>query len=457
MAIFYQKFIYILRFFYENYKNKIAISTTAVILFLGLFQSCSQEKIEATVFVRKTSSGYELVRNGKIFLIKGTSGNSNFKELKKAGGNTIRIYDTTNLVQTLDEADKAGLAVILDIPIPRYIVPDSVYANNSQMNRLFEDIRAFVIKYKNHPALLYWMLGNELKAPDLPGDDNFYDNFNKLVRLVKETDHNHPVSTAVGGFDRSRILSINHKVNNLDLLSINIFGELSTFGSRKKLIYPLWHGPYVFSEFGVNGPWEAEQTLWNSPIEQTSTKKAEQYKNRYEKYIKTLDDGRFLGSLTFYWGHKQERTHTWFSFFSETGKRTQAVFEMESLWKNQERTFLGPRINYVLLNGKGAQESIILNSNEKVNTQLLLADNQSSSQFKTRWEIRPENWNYLHYGEEAKPAPINNLFLSSGSTKSSFISPMKEGPYRLFVYVEDNKEFHATANVPFYVLNPNNE
>jgi len=429
-----------------------------LVLIYSLIVSCQSDidqNNNATVYIQKSSSGYQLIRKGKPFFIKGSSGNSHFNELKKAGANTIRIYDTTNLKTTLDLAQNENLAVILDIPVPRYIDPDTIYKDPEKMQDLFRNTKNFVHKYKNHPALLYWLLGNEIKTPDLPGDKNFYHNYNKLVQLVKDIDKNHPVSTAVGGFDRSKILSLTQKIPSLDLININIFGELSTFNSRKKMISVLWNGPYVFSEFGVNGPWEADQTSWNAPLEQTSTKKAEQYKQRYLTYIKPIDDGRFMGGLTFYWGNKLERTHTWFSLFSENGKKTQAAFEMENLWKNENRHFNGPEINFILLNGFGAQESIVLSTTKEAKAELVML-NSTKLSHKVKWEIRPENWNYLHYEEESKPNPIEIEILNKSANSFRFITPQKEGPYRLFVYVEDQNNFFATANIPFYVLNPDN-
>ena len=438
-------------------KNLFKIAIISQILILFSCKSNQEDNQDATVYVSKTPSGYQLIRNGEKFFIKGSSGNSYFNELKKAGANTIRIYDTTNLAITLDTAYSAGLAVVLDIPVPRYKTPDTIYSSKMKMKNLFKHTNQFVNKYKDHPAILYWMLGNELKAPDLPGDKNFYTNFNELIKTVKKIDKNHPVSTAIGGFDRSKILSINNKTTGLDLISINVFGELSTFNSRKKNISLLWNGPYVFSEFGVNGPWEADKTLWDAPIEATSTKKAEHYKERYRNYINTIDDNRFLGALTFFWGHKQERTHTWFSFFSEKDKKTQTVFEMENIWKNLDRDFPGPEINYLLLNGKSDQESILLNTNELAKVELLFLKDKESPTYKAKWEILPENWNYRNYDTEIKPQALNNLIVDKSLHNLNFITPKEEGPYRLFVYIEDNNGFFATANIPFYVLNSNHD
>jgi len=50
-----------------------------------------------TVYIKKTEKGFQLIRNGKPFYIRGAAGNSHFNELSRIGGNTIRIYDTLDL------------------------------------------------------------------------------------------------------------------------------------------------------------------------------------------------------------------------------------------------------------------------------------------------------------------------------------------------------------------------
>lgn len=73
-----------------------------------------------TVYIKNTEKGFQLFRNGEPFYIRGASGNAQFSKLGNIGGNTIRIYDTMNLSNILNEAHAANLAVIVDIPIPIY-------------------------------------------------------------------------------------------------------------------------------------------------------------------------------------------------------------------------------------------------------------------------------------------------------------------------------------------------
>lgn len=440
----------------------IILGRTFIALVLSLsytLSSCTEKETfrlskTAKVHLQESASGYELIRNGEPFYIKGACGTEFFKELREAGANTVRVYDTTGLKATLNRAETHGLAVVVDIPFPRYVEPDTLFSNKEFMAEHYANIERFVKQYKDHPALLYWMLGNEISYPDLPGDDNVTEQFNTFVDMIHEVDKNHPVSTAVGGFNRSCLLSIITRSGGIDFISINIFGELSTFQERKNAISLLWDGPYVLSEFGINGPWEAKETTWGVPIEENSTKKAELFKERYRKYIKTIDDGRLLGSLFFYWGNKQERTHTWFSTIMDNGNRTENAHVFEDIWKNRQTAFEGPLIDRALLNGDRTGKKSVFGPGENANANLLMLPENPDKKYITEWEIIPENWNYAIDAVEEKPEALNGLVIDSDTDSVTFVTPEKEGPYRLFVTIADENRNIATTNIPFYILDP---
>ncbi|WP_372948106.1 hypothetical protein, partial [Mariniphaga sp.] len=90
-----------------------------------------------TVYIKETLNGYEIIRNGKPFYINGAAGFSHFKELAETGGNTIRVYDTTNIAHILDVAYANNLAVIVDIPIPPYNKKYNLYLNKDH-NKLLK-------------------------------------------------------------------------------------------------------------------------------------------------------------------------------------------------------------------------------------------------------------------------------------------------------------------------------
>lgn len=433
---------------HRNFFKFLLISGLYVFLLTGCSKPVSSGDPSAKVYVAHNGNSYNLIRNGSPFIIKGAAGNSHFKELKEAGGNTIRVYDTINLQHILDEAHSFDLAVIVDIPLPKY--GDGSHFYSQDLSAPKKKIRNLVRKFKDHPALLYWNLGNELYYPTFHKNVPFFNSYNSLVDLVKDIDPNHPVSTAVIGGNRRRLASILMRSPNLDLISINSFGNLTHLEDRMKPFNMIWNGPYVITEWGVNGPWEESKTNWGAPIEKTSSKTSEILAERYTSEV--MNAPNCLGSVVFFWGNKQERTHTWFSIFSEDGKKSESYHILKHLWKNDPITYSGPQINFAHLNGKGSPESIILTPESKANATVSMIS-QKPEAVEYFWEIRPEAW---HDIEQEQPV-LKSFKTHNSSTKIDFTTPKKEGPYRLFVYAVDKENNYSTTNIPFYILNTANE
>ncbi|MDX1761662.1 MAG: hypothetical protein R3218_05865, partial [Christiangramia sp.] len=439
----------------KNYfLKKIGIKVIMGIL-LAVSFACSEDKCEnhsATVHLEETKNGFRLIRNGEPYYIKGGAASPTFlEELKEAGANTARIYDTLYLQRTLDKAHSLGLAVVVDIPLPKVYIAEEYYEKDELFHLVKSKVEPLVKKFHDHPALLYWNLGNELYYPYLYEVSDFHERYNELIDMVHEIDPNHPVSTTTIGANKSRVLSILARSPQLDFISFNSFGVLSSFSDKLKPISPIWNGPHVIAEWGVNGPWEAKVTEWNAPIEETSTKKAEQIKNRYHNYLEPMKGDGSIGSFVFYWGAKNEYTPSWYSLFGENREKTQAVFELSQIWQSSKKEFPGPELDYITLNEAGAIKSIILSPNEVATAEVILPKNKEQ-ELKYDWEIRKESWFDTDISEK-----VSGIEFQLDSNKARFKTPKQEGPYRLFLYLTNGTEYYATANIPFYVLNPEHE
>lgn len=425
------------------------------ILLIGILlagvQACQKatlaEENSAAVYVRQTKDGHELIRNNEVFQIKGAAGNGYLQELKQAGGNTIRLYDTLDLERHLDAAQEFGLAVIVDIPLPKY--GDGSFFYQGDLSAEKEKIGGFVARFKDHPALLYWNVGNELYYPTAYSQTNFFDGFNSLVKTVQASDPNHPVSTAIIGGNRRRLASVVLKSPDLDFISMNSFGNLTHLKEKLEPLGILWDGPFVISEWGVNGPWEEVETNWGAPIEHNSSQKAAILEERYHSDI--MQDPDLLGSVVFFWGSKQERTPTWFSVFSPQGHKSEAFYTLRHLWNEAPTSpYAGPRADAIFINENGARANIILPPGKIFEAELRGQLDKSDS-LNFHWEIQREAWADV----EEPQNPEENSILESTGENIQFITPEREGPYRLFVYVTDGDQNFSTTNVPFYVLNPN--
>tara|TARA_R110002033_G_scaffold171214_1_gene218617 strand:+ start:32919 stop:34262 length:1344 start_codon:yes stop_codon:yes gene_type:complete len=438
-------------------KYKFYTSILVLVLFTAFWctKPFTNTKSIATpkkVYSKKIEGHFQLFKNNKHFYIRGTAGEPLFKELAAMGGNTLRLYDTINLKRNLIEAEKYGISIIVDIPIPRYNDDYNPYANESNNNLLKKEVRTLVRNYKKYPALLLWNLGNEVEFPFVLIKNKFIYTFNELIDIIHDEDPDHPVSTAINSGSRRQTLSIYWHAPNLDIAAYNIFGNLKNLKSViSKISYITGRDmPYYISEWGANGPWEEANTIWKAPIEPTTTKKGEQYREIYNTYIAT--DPNCSGSLAFYWGQKQERTQTWFNIFDEKTRKNQTFYELRSIWKHiavpQDSL---PHIKYMLVDNKGSRDQLIFTPNDVKTAELLLTSKLDST-LQFEWEIRPEAWYYKEWDLEKNPQTIEGSTFKNSDSKIIFTIPELEGPYRIYVQVNDQNGNFAAANTPFYVL-----
>lgn len=409
---------------------------------------------ERTVYIESYGDGYRLIRNGEPFEIRGAGGDAYFRELAAVGGNTIRLFDSTNLKEKLNEAHRHGLAVIVDLYIPRFSPIYNPYEQEEEVQRLTKQVMELVSEHKDHPALLMWNLGNELNYPLTLRKNDFIRTFNEWVAMIQAEDPNHPVSTSIIGAGRKTMLSIFYHSPGLDLIGFNTFGNTMYVNRHVNQVSRLiGKRPYFISELGPDGPWESTLTSWGVPIEGTCSAKSNLYRIRSEM-VKKDGESSLLGSLVFYWGEKLERTHTWFSLFRDGAPSTR-VRGIQEMWNSPSSISSIPSneteyLRKLVVNQREANENVVLVSGEPTEAEALLEPPGDS--LRIEWEIYPEAWfSDTHRMVTERYRPIDT-FLSMDGSRATFRAPREEGPYRIFVYVYHPDGMFETANVPFYVL-----
>lgn len=439
------------------YLNAQKILSYLSFLFLLGMVACTQhpDLKKGKVYIDQRDGTYQLYRNGKPYFIKGASGFTHLNILKASGGNTIRVWDTVMLSTILKDANLHGITVIVGLHLPEsrqmYF-----YKNQKQVEEQYQAIKRTINKYKSDPAILMWCVGNELSFPYRPSFNKFYTAFNDIVDMIHRDDPDHPVTTTMVNFQRRDIINIKLRTQ-VDLISFNVFGRLKIFKDDLKSFSWFYSDPYLITEWGIDGPWEGTPyTAWDAYIEPTSTKKAEQYLQRYKSDM-PKDDPRYLGSFLFYWGQKQEVTATWFSLFDENGNPTEALAAAGKIWTGKTDTSAYPRINYMLMDNKGAADNIIYTPGQVANAELLM-EVGSVPPKNIVWEIYQEDWYKKDNLNNSKALPpVRTSFTNTNNLKTSFTTPLKEGPYRLFVKVYANNGHIATANTPFYIERTNDK
>ncbi|WP_052739136.1 glycoside hydrolase family 2 TIM barrel-domain containing protein [Pontibacter korlensis] len=390
---------------------------------------------------------FKLMRNGKPYFIKGAAGYEYYDRLSAYGGNSVRVWHTDNAQQVLDSAQKHGLTVTLGLWMAReregfnYYDKDLVAAQR-------EELKKVVLKYKDHPALLMWGIGNELYAEG--SNVKVWDAVNGIAAMIHEVDPDHPTTTTVMNVPHKVVNLIVKRAPALDILSVNSFGAMHNL--PQELTKTDWKGPYIISEFGARGYWESYYTWWMAPIEQTSSEKAEFARQRYEQSV-LADTNRCLGSYVFMWGNKQETTPTWFSLINEQGEETALVQEMRQLWGDSTLRNKAPYIAYLKLNNKFAFDQIYLKPDKTFEGAAFAFDPDQDS-LQVQWEVLPEAEQLDgNADKQAKPKPVSEVLVNQEGVKVWLRTPKQEGAYRLYIYLRDGQNNLTTANIPFYVTN----
>ncbi|HEY9195037.1 MAG TPA: hypothetical protein VIM77_02190, partial [Mucilaginibacter sp.] len=137
----------------------LLIGAAAVFFFRDPYPKKFSKVVNADVSIRYNNGAYTIYRFGKPFMVKGAAGTSYLKELKEAGGNTIRTWDTVGLAKILADAQANDIAVVVGLPMPYNDDMAAFYDNDAKVKAQFEKYRQLVARYKTSKAVLFWCLG----------------------------------------------------------------------------------------------------------------------------------------------------------------------------------------------------------------------------------------------------------------------------------------------------------
>ncbi len=379
--------------------------------------------------------GHRLMLDGQPFPLRGAAATGHLEALAAAGANVVRLYGEDQ-APLLDEAAKHGLKAIAGIWLehPRHGFD---YADEDALRQREAEVREYVLRTRNHPAVLLWGIGNELEI-DHPDPLPAWRFVNRLARMVKELDPGRPVMLTVAEIDEDKLARLAELVPDVDILGVNSYGGgIETLGDRLRAAG--WNRPVIVAEFGPLGQWQAEYTAWGVPYEPDSTIKAE----LYGRWFETIEaDPALMGGIAFLWGAKQEQTSTWHGMFLESGEALEAVDVLTHAWTGKWPEHRAPRIEGKWISGQVFPPGSLQQANA-------LAEGESLS---WDWQVVPESTDLRQGGDlEAAPVPVPGSIVEVRENHVTFRVPDKPGPYRLFLTLRDGKGKAATANMPFLV------
>ena len=394
----------------------------------------------SVVRVVGAGGGWSLSRDGSPYFIKGAGGGGSPKALAEAGANSVRTWGVDDAQKVLDEAHANGLTVTLGVWLG-HRRHGFDYDDAGQVAAQAEAVRKAVLRFKDHPALLMWGLGNEMEGYGKGDDAAVWSAVNSVAAMVHKIDPNHPTMTVVAEIGGDRVTNLHRLCPEIDVVGINAYGGGATIPARYKAAGGL--KPFVLAEFGPPGMWEAGKTSWGAPIEKTSTEKALDYASVYRKAI--APRGLCLGSYAFLWGTKQEATATWFGLLLPDGSRLAGVDALQEMWTGRPPAEPCPAIDPIAIDGPRE-----VAPGATIRASIRVAQPGPSAP-AIRWSLAREPGTY-GTGGDAEPAP--EMVPAGEGASVSVTLPRAGGGYRLFAFVSDGRGRSAAANVPLLVKGP---
>lgn len=408
----------------------------------------------AKVEVRQNAEGYQLVRNGDPLFVKGAvywakPDNKSYplSGVVDHGGNSIRVGGE-HLDELVEAARGLGLTVTIGLPIRSQRLGFD-YDDDAAIQRQFQAMKAIVMRHKDNPATLIWGVGNELshgnEVSKTYSNLRVWNAVNDIAKMIHEVDPNHPTMTVIGmaSLKRNDLKDIVARCPDVDILGVNAYNDIAEVPGLVRQFG--WTKPYLITEWGGNGHWQAKKTRWGAPLEPTTTEVADLFRSRYQDPILN-DRERCLGSYAFFWEQAPWETPTWFSLFLRSGDRLEAVSVLQHAWTGHWPANRAPRISPVWIDGKGGVDDLYLPpaTSHSAETQ---ANDPDGDALAFQWQLLPDDPKAGARYTEVKPIELPQ----ARSARIDFTTPETEGAYRLLVFVRDGQGNAASANTPFFV------
>ncbi|MBN2520333.1 MAG: DUF4434 domain-containing protein, partial [Bacteroidales bacterium] len=203
-------------------------------LIILLFIFCSKQKGPVKVELKFEDGKYQLYRGGKPYYIKGAGCEfGDIANLAFHGANSFRTWRTENGKDSgqviLDKAQENGLTVMMGLEIGRERHGFD-YNDTASVKKQFEYVKGEIMKYKDHPALLAWGIGNELNL--WYKNKKVWDAVNDIAKMIHEVDGNHPATTMLAGIGKDEVDYIKDNCPDLDFLCIQMYGDIINLEQR---------------------------------------------------------------------------------------------------------------------------------------------------------------------------------------------------------------------------------
>jgi hypothetical protein len=289
---------------------------------------------QSVVKVQGTQGNWQLTVNGQPYYIKGFAYGPDLKtvqsttdayvaDLAATGANTARTWGTgADTASLLSAANKSNTKVIMGLWLNQ-----NVNYCTAQLGNTKSSILRTVNNYKNDPAVLMWDIGNEVilmsqnyfSGTTLENNRVCYAKFvNDVSKAIHAADLNHPTTSTEA--EPSAWNYFTTYTPDLDLLALNRFGDAcsmqAAWAAGPSGHGPAYNRPYIFTEFGNYGDWEAPLDSNGIPLEPTDLQKAASYPNVWACLTGSNGNGAAgvtLGGTAFIYGNANDYAGVWYN------------------------------------------------------------------------------------------------------------------------------------------------
>jgi hypothetical protein len=210
-----------------------------------------------------------------------------FPLMAASGANAVRIYSSFMTTAMLDAAWAEGLYVI-----PTFQVDTMQLTCEAGKSFMRDRLRDMVLEWKDHPAILFWMVGSEVNAELTPAElcTDWYPQLDSLAQEAHTAEgvSFHPVGTAnaetPGLADICQAgCSDDTSLPNLDFWAIHIYRGCSFGTAFSEYQKPDCARPLVIGEFGADA--------WDSLSGPTGSESETMQANCLESLLDEADQG----------------------------------------------------------------------------------------------------------------------------------------------------------------------
>ena len=298
---------------------------------------CTTGPADGAVRVAGSKPNWCLLVDGRPWTVKGVTWGPPASEfaaraadLTDLGVNTIRTWGTDAGSRTLlDAAAAARMRVVAGFWLapgggpgsggcPDYVA-DSTYKADA-----LKDITTWVTAYRDHPGVLMWDVGNESllgmaqcwSGTQLEAQRDAYAAFvNEAAVRIHSLDPKHPVTNTdawTGAWDY-----LERNAPALDLYGLNTYGGVC--GTRQAWVAGGYDKPYLVTEGGPTGDWEARPDVNGIPDQGTDRDNAAGYTTAWRCVQE--HPGVALGATLFNYGTESDFGGIWFNLLPGGDRR----------------------------------------------------------------------------------------------------------------------------------------